>query len=245
VIKLAVSGAHGRMGSTIASLAEKDRNCFQLTTLLEHKDHPKIKDPILGITVTSDNNELRNADALIEFTLPEGTMQNLEACLKHKTKMVIGTTGLSEAQEKRVRDASKHIAIVYASNMSIGVNTLFKMIQIAGKSLRGIRDISIGETHHIHKKDAPSGTAKTMQKQAQEASGLNVRFNEDRIKREGEVIGYHEITFETEYDTLTITHNAKDRAMFALGALTAVKFLEDKERGLYSMQDVLGLNEAF
>jgi len=241
MIKLAVSGAHGRMGSTIANLAVKD-NEFNLAALLEHKDHVHLGKSIHGITVTSDNDQLQRADCLIEFTLPEATMANLKACVKHSVKMVIGTTGLNAEQEARVREASKRIPIVYASNMSIGVNTLFKLIQIAGKSLKGIQDISIGETHHIHKKDAPSGTAKTMYKLAEEASGRAVRFDPDKIKREGEVIGYHEITFETEYDTLKIIHNAKDRSMFALGALTAVRFLKNKSTGLYNMQDVLGLN---
>jgi len=125
--------------------------------------------------------------------------------------------------------------------MSIGVNTLFKLIQIASQSLKGIEDIAIGETHHIHKKDAPSGTAKTMFKLAQEICGPAVRFDQDKIKREGEVIGYHEITFETQFDTLTIIHNAKDRRMFASGALEAAKFLANKRSGLFNMQDVLNL----
>jgi 4-hydroxy-tetrahydrodipicolinate reductase len=241
MIKLAVSGAHGRMGSTIAKLAAKDKD-FKLTALLEHKDHPKLREPIQGVNVSADNGVLKNAQALIEFTLPEATLENLAACVKYNVKMVIGTTGLNGEQEKKVKAAAKKIAIVYASNMSIGVNTLFKLIQIAGKSLKGIQDIAIGETHHIHKKDAPSGTAKTMFKLAEEAAGGGVRFDEDKIKREGEVIGYHEITFETEFDTLKIIHNAKDRSMFALGALTAVKFLKNKKTGLYTMQDVLGLN---
>ncbi|HLF18487.1 MAG TPA: 4-hydroxy-tetrahydrodipicolinate reductase [Candidatus Omnitrophota bacterium] len=241
MVKLAISGAQGRMGQTIANLAAKDKTNFQLAALLEHKNHPKANEKVVGISVSTDNNAIKGCDCLIEFTLPEATIANLEACLRHRVKMVIGTTGLNEQQEKIIGDASRKIPIVYASNMSIGVNTLFKLIEISGKSLQGLTDIYIGETHHIHKKDKPSGTAKTMKKIAEATSRREVRFDEKNVKREGEVVGYHEITFETEFDTLKITHNAKDRSMFALGALQAAKFLKDKKSGLFNMQDVLGL----
>src|SRR5262245_4669157 len=225
MIKLAISGALGRMGKTIAGLAAENKKDFQLVTLLENKAHPQFEEKPYGISLSSGNGALKGAKVLIEFTLPEATMENLEACVRHKVGMVIGTTGLNTDQEKKIKMASKKIPIVYSSNMSIGVNTLFKLIQIASKSLKGIRDVSIGETHHIHKKDAPSGTAKTMFKLAQETCGDAVRFDQEKIKREGEVIGYHEITFETEFDTLKLIHNAKDHRMFASGALEAAKFL--------------------
>lgn len=242
MIKLAISGAHGRMGQAIGNLAVKAPDKFKITTLLEHSGHAKLSQGIHGIPVTADNNNLVGCEALIEFTLPEGTLSNLEAAVRHKVPMVIGTTGFSEDQIQKIHEASKSIPIVFASNMSIGVNVLFNLIEQAGQKLRGITDISIGETHHIHKKDAPSGTAKTMKEKADSTSPVKARFDEDKIKREGEVIGYHEITFETEFDTLTIIHNAKDRAMFARGALTAAEFLQDKTSGLYNMQDVLSLN---
>lgn len=240
MIKLAVSGAHGRMGSTIVRLALKDPKTVQITALLEHKDHPKLNEKIDGLAVSADNNSIEGSDCLIEFTLPEPTMVNLAACVKHNVKMVIGTTGFSPEQQKQIEEASRKIPIVASTNMSIGVNVLFKLIEMAGKNLKGIKDISIGETHHIHKKDAPSGTAKTMKDVADKSAPLESRFDQDKIKREGEVIGYHEITFETEFDTLKIIHNAKDRSMFALGALEAAKWLQDKKSGLYHMRDVLG-----
>lgn len=231
------------MGQAITKLALEDPESFTIKTLLEHKDHPKASEEINGIAVSTDNNSLEGCDCLIEFTLPDGTIENLEAAVKYNVKMVIGTTGFSDNQVAKIKEASEKIPIVFASNMSIGVNVLFKLIETASGKLANINDISIGETHHIHKKDAPSGTAKTMKEKADNAAPLEARFDEDKIKREGEVIGFHEINFETDFDTLTITHNAKDRAMFAKGALTAAKFLQDKTNGLYNMQDVLGLND--
>ena len=241
MIKLVVSGAHGRMGNTIAKLALKDPKTFKITALLEHKNHPKLKEKIEGLTVSSDNNSIKGSDVLIEFTLPEPTLENLAACVRHNVKMVIGTTGFTPEQQEKIVAAAEKIPIVYSTNMSIGVNVLFKLIEMAGKNLKGIQDISIGETHHIHKKDSPSGTAKTMKNVADQNASIQARFDEDKIKREGEVIGYHEITFETEFDTLKIIHNAKDRGMFASGALEAAKWIQYKKNGLYHMKDVLGL----
>jgi len=241
MIKLAISGAHGRMGMTITQLALQKTDQFHVNTLLEHSRHPKLNECIEGIQANSDNNLIKGSNVLIEFTSPEATIENLKACLKHNVKMVIGTTGFNEQQEAEIRNAAKTIPIVFASNMSMGVNVLFKLIETASQKLPGLTDIFIGETHHIHKKDKPSGTAKTMQKIAQDACDQKARFDEKNVKREGEVIGYHEITFETEFDTLKIIHNAKDRAMFAKGALEAAKFLTNKKNGLYTMYDVLGL----
>ena len=116
MIKLAISGAHGRMGETIANLALKN-NAFEITALLEHKDHPKASESLKSISVSPDNNTIAGSDILIEFTLPEGTMDNLAACVEHNVHMVIGTTGLSEAQESTIKKASENIAIVF-SNMA-------------------------------------------------------------------------------------------------------------------------------
>ncbi len=238
MIKLAISGAQGRMGQTIAKLALANKKTFKITTLLEHKNHPQANEKINGITVSTSNAALKGADVLIEFTLPEATIENLKACVKHNVKMVIGTTGLNEAQIAEIKKASKKIPIVFSSNMSIGVNVLFKMIEIAGSRLQP-NHIKILETHHIHKKDKPSGTAKTMARIAQESSGNKIP--EIEAFREGEVIGDHEIVFDTNEDILRISHHAKDRSMFAKGALVAAQFLKDKKSGLFNMQDVLGL----
>ncbi len=239
MIKLAVSGAMGRMGQTITSLALKQDQTFALTTLLEHKDHPKANESIHDIKIQIDNNALAECDALIEFTLPEGTIDNLNACVKHNVKMIIGTTGFTGEQLAQIQEASQKIPIVFASNMSIGVNILFKLIEISSAKI-GANKIDITETHHIHKKDKPSGTAKTMGEIAEKSSGQ--AMNSIESLRKGEVIGDHTITFDSPEDILTISHHAKDRSMFAKGALTATEFLRDKQNGLFNMQDVLGLN---
>ena len=124
MVNLSVSGAWGRMGQAIIKLALQNPKTFKITTLLEYKDHPKLKEKVNGIAVSADNNSLKGADVLIEFTLPEATIENLNACVKHNVKMVIGTTGLNPDQVKKIEEASKKIPIVFASNMSIGVNVL-------------------------------------------------------------------------------------------------------------------------
>lgn len=227
------------MGQTITHLALSGSD-FKVAVLLEHKNHPKCNETIQGIKISTDNNTLKGCQALIEFTLPEGTIDNLKAAAKHKVPMVIGTTGFSQEQLQEIKKTSKTIPIVLSTNMSIGVNTLFKLIEIAGSKIDPVH-ISLTETHHIHKKDKPSGTAKTMAEFAEKSSGLKLA----NIKsiREGEVIGDHTIRFESNEDVLTISHHAKDRSMFAKGALTAAKFLQDKKPGLYNMQDVLGFNK--
>jgi 4-hydroxy-tetrahydrodipicolinate reductase len=152
--------------------------------------------------------------------------------------MVIGTTGLDASQENDIAERSRNIPIVFAPNMSIGVNLLFKIVKEAAGALSGDFDIRIDETHHIHKKDSPSGTAKMINKVIKEASGQDVPI---KAFREGEVIGNHGIMFESEFETLEIRHNAKTRDVFAAGALKAAKFLKDKSSRLYTMADVLGI----
>lgn len=237
MIKLAISGARGRMGQAIAKLADADPE-IQITTLLEHSDHPDIGNAYLGLTLSQDNSLLSACDALIEFTLPDGTIANLRAAVEHNTPIVIGTTGFTEEQLAEIKQAGTKIPVVFASNMSIGVNTLFKLIEISAAKIQP-QSISIEETHHVHKKDKPSGTAKTMAEVAEEFSGITVA--DVASIREGEVIGDHTIRFESAEDVLEIRHHAKDRSMFAKGAITAAKFLQDKKPGLYNMQDVLGL----
>jgi len=237
MINLAISGAQGRMGQAIIKLAKQDES-VKISALLEQKDHPKVTEKVEDLPVSTNNSVIEGTDVLIEFTLPEGTIENLKACVHHRVKMVIGTTGLSPSQIDEIKTASESIPIVYSSNMSIGVNVLFKLIEISASKL-GKSDMNIEETHHVHKKDKPSGTAKTMGGIAEHASGQNV--NPIKSIRAGEVVGDHSIVFDTAEDVLTISHHAKDRSMFAKGALTAAKFLMDKETGLYNMQDVLDL----
>ncbi|MDP8212175.1 MAG: 4-hydroxy-tetrahydrodipicolinate reductase [Candidatus Zapsychrus exili] len=242
MIKLAISGCLGRMGTKITQLALRQPKRFEIHTLLEHPSHPKANQACEGVPVSADSSSLKGSDVLIEFTLPEGTLQNLRTCVEQKIPMVIGTTGLTPEQKKEVKKAAEIIPIIYGTNMSIGVNVLFKATELVAKKLQGAMDISIYEEHHIHKKDSPSGTAKTLAEIAEEASKQKAKFNPEPL-REGEIIGNHEIAFETEFDTFKMYHHAKDRAMFALGALEAAHYLAEKKPGLYSMQQVLGLDQ--
>lgn len=239
MIKLAVSGCCGRMGQRISALALADKT-FKLTAMLEGQSRPDTPTMMHGVTINFNNEALKGCDVLIEFTTPEATIQNLKACVKHKVNMVIGTTGLNKAQVAEIKKASKKIAIVYSSNMSVGVNLVFALIHKAAQVTNKSYEIRLTETHHIHKKDAPSGTAKTMAEIAELASRSKVK-NIDSI-REGEVIGDHTITFESDVDMISIRHNAKTRDIFAEGSLVAAKFLAKKKTGLFNMQDVLGLN---
>ena len=239
MIKLAVSGCRGRMGQRIIHFASQDK-IFKLTTLLEHPNHPLFNEKMLQLPVHTDAfSALKGSQVLIEFTTPEATIQNLEACLKNKVNMVIGTTGLSEDQIKKIKTASKKIAIVFSSNMSVGVNLLFKLTELTASKTGAHYSIHMTEAHHIHKKDAPSGTAKTLAQIAEAASRQKVE--DIKSIREGEIIGDHSVIFESDEDVITLTHHAKTRDIFAKGALVAAKFLAKKQQGLFSMQDVLGL----
>jgi 4-hydroxy-tetrahydrodipicolinate reductase len=238
MIKLAVSGCQGRMGQSITRLALAD-NDLTLTALLEHKDHPKINENVHGLSISADNAVIKGSDVLIEFTSPQATMANLQACLAHGVKMVIGTTGLESEDVEQIKKAAGKIPIVFASNMSVGVNILFRLTQIAAEKTGTSYTINMSESHHVHKKDAPSGTAKTLAAIAEKASGTKVQDIESI--REGEIIGDHTVVFESGEDVLTVSHHAKNRDIFAKGALVAAKFLADKDKGLFNMQDVLGL----
>ena len=239
MIKLAISGCQGRMGQRIKLLAFQDRT-FKVSALLEHPDHPLFNKKISKLPIYSDAFlALKSSNVLIEFTTPEATIEHISACLKNKVNMVIGTTGLNEAEIKTIKAASKKIAIVFSSNMSVGVNILFKLTELTASKTKMLYTINMTEAHHVHKKDAPSGTAKTLAQIAEAASGQKV--HNIRSIREGEIIGDHTVIFESEEDIITLTHQAKTRDIFAKGALVAAKFLVKKKNGLFNMQDVLGL----
>jgi 4-hydroxy-tetrahydrodipicolinate reductase len=154
--------------------------------------------------------------------------------------LVIGTTGLDAEAEKAIREAAKTIPIVFSPNMAIGVNLLFNLVREGARVLGKDFRIKIDETHHVHKKDSPSGTAKMIAGIIKEASGVDAPVE---AFREGEVIGNHGIVFDGEYEKLEIRHGAKSRDVFAAGAIKAAKFAAKKEAGLYSMADVLGLQK--
>lgn len=223
MIKLCVSGSKGKMGSRILELAKEDSDI----EIIAEFDVGTEPEPLI-----------EKCDCVIEFTAPKATMEHLAICERLKKAMVIGTTGMPE-NENKIVEASKNIPIVFSPNMSIAVNLLFKMVRDAAKVLGGDYDVDIVEAHHIHKKDAPSGTAKELVRMIKESKG-DVEIPVESI-REGEIVGEHTIKFESPLDVLEITHSAKTRDIFAKGAIAAAKFAVTKKHGLYTMKDVLAL----
>lgn len=203
-------GASGKMGKEILALVNKDK---------------KLK----------ATDKIAKADVIIDFSNHEAFMKNLDEAVKNKVPFVCGTTGLSDKQFKALAKASKKIPVLWASNMSMGVNVLNQML----KSLRALSDYDfvIDETHHVHKKDAPSGTALTIQKHLEKAIKKKVK---DVIShREGEVFGQHKVIVTGPEETLLIQHDALNRTVFAKGAVTCAKWILKKKPGNYSIEDVL------
>jgi len=224
MIKICIAGSKGKMGSRILELAKQGAG-FETSGQFDAGEEPKAF--------------IEGCDCLIEFTTPQATMEHLALCEKYKKAMVIGTTGLSDQDLEKVKEASKHIPVVFSPNMSVGVNLLFKMVADAAKTLGGEYRAEIVEAHHVHKKDSPSGTAKEIARIIKEVSGEKDVPIESI--REGEIVGEHTITFESDLDVIELTHSAKTRDIFAKGALQAAKFAAKKSSGLFSMKDVLGL----
>jgi 4-hydroxy-tetrahydrodipicolinate reductase len=224
------------MGQRIFALAGEDKN-FKVVIGLEKKGHPEVGKTINGVRVVDNPEEIKECDCVIDFTVAAATLENLPYIAKHKKYAVIGTTGIDESQQARLKEASKKIAIVFSPNMSIGVNLLFSLAKTAAKTLRGYK-VLIEEAHHIHKKDAPSGTAKRIAQIINE-EGLSCQAEDIRAIREGEIVGDHRIILESEVDRIELFHHAKTRDIFVKGALIAAKWVIDKEPGLYSMDDVL------
>lgn len=234
MIKLAISGCLGKMGSRIRELAFLD-NDFAVVALLEQENPVALSAKVCDIKITSNPQEIRKADILIEFTAPQATLEHLEICLKHKKAIVIGTTGFNEEQKNKINQAAKLIPIVFSPNMSVGVNLLFRLVKEASKKLSKDYEVKIIEAHHIHKKDAPSGTARQLAQIIKDATGADVK--DIQSIREGEIVGEHKVIFESQFDTVELGHSAKTRDIFAQGALSAAKWLFAKPAGLYSMQD--------
>lgn len=236
MIQLGICGFCGKMGQRIFALASSDKN-LKVVIGLEKKGHPEVGKVINGVRVTDNLEEIKECDCVIDFTVAEATLENLPYIVKHKKCAVIGTTGLDLIQQAKIREAAKKIAIVFSPNMSIGVNLLFNLVKAAAKSLYGYK-VSIEEAHHIHKKDAPSGTAKRLAQIVNE-EGLSCKTEDIKAIREDEIVGDHKIVFESEVDRIELSHHAKTRDIFAKGALVAAKWVINKKTGLYSMDDVL------
>jgi len=227
MVKICVSGSKGKMGSRILELA-KDDSALEISGQFDVDGDPKTL--------------IETCDCLIEFTTPKATIEHLELCEKNKKAMVIGTTGLSNSEKEAIEKASKVIPILFSPNMSIGVNLLFKVVGEAARVLGSEYHVSIVEAHHVEKKDAPSGTAKELARIVKEKKG-HAEVPIESI-REDEIVGEHTITFESDVDTIEITHSAKTRDIFVKGALVAAKFISKKSSGLFSMQEVLGSHKS-
>jgi len=222
MIKLAVSGCRGKMGEKILKLAEKD---------------PELE--VVGAFDIGDDalKPIKLCDVLIDFTAPEASVAHAQACLKVKRAIVIGTTGLDESQVSALEKSAKKIPVVFSPNMSVGVNCLFELVEQAAKKLGSDYKVKIVEAHHVHKKDAPSGTAKKLA-QIIEGAGADAVKDIESI-REDEIVGNHRVILESDVDTIELSHSAKTRDIFALGALKAAKFVVGKPAKLYTMKDVL------
>ncbi|KQP20829.1 4-hydroxy-tetrahydrodipicolinate reductase [Pseudorhodoferax sp. Leaf265] len=264
---VAIAGASGRMGRTLIEAVLASGDC-RLSGALDVAASPALGQDAaaflgkpVGVAITANLAQgLQGAQALIDFTRPEGTLAHLRACRAQGTALVIGTTGFTEAQKAEIADAARDIAIVMAPNMSVGVNVTFKLLQLAAKAMPVGYDIEIVETHHRHKIDAPSGTALKMGEVIAEAMGRNLQecavYAREGVTGErdpstigfqslrgGDVVGDHTVLFAGTGERIEITHKATSRMNYAIGSLRAVRFLADRQNGLYSMFDVLGLND--
>jgi 4-hydroxy-tetrahydrodipicolinate reductase len=265
-MRVAVVGAAGRMGKNLIEAVGMTKG-LELTAATEHPDSSLIGADAgevagvgkLGVTIAADLAAVVNDfDVVIDFTGLAPTLNHLSICREHGKKIVIGTTGFDDAQKAQIADASKDIGVVFAPNMSVGVNLCFKLLDMAARVMGDDCDIEIIEAHHRHKLDAPSGTAVRMGEVVADALGRDLakvavygregqtgeRERETigfETIRAGDVVGEHTVWFATEGERVEITHKASSRMTFAKGAARAAAWLESKDAGLFDMQDVLGL----
>jgi len=256
-INLAITGCMGRMGQQIIKSSKLDNN-FKLVALTENK---MINKKINGVKITLNTEQvLKKADLIIDFTAPQCTLQVLKIASKIRKKVVIGTTGFSKKNESLIKKFSKKIPILKAGNMSLGINLLMYLTEIASNSLGKIYLSKINEVHHKYKKDYPSGTALMLGKGIADGKNKNfynlmgkrylnkknfpyskkINFNS---VRKGEVIGEHEVKFSSGKEIITLNHEAFDRALYSEGALSAAKWLMGKKSGLYSMRDLMNFKK--
>lgn len=266
--RIAVTGAAGRMGRTLLE-AIKNTQGASVTAAIEIAGNPFLgKDAgelaglgSLNVNIVDSLDKVRNDfDVLIDFTAPEASLANAHWCAANGKKMVLGTTGLNEQQKKALKESASKTAIMFAPNMSVGVNLTFKLLEMAAKVLGDDVDIEIIEAHHRHKVDAPSGTALRMGEVIASTLGRDLKDcavygregqtgARDRktigfaTVRAGDIVGDHTAMFAADGEILEITHKASSRMTFAKGAVRAAKWLDDKNAGLYDMQDVLGFSK--
>ena len=252
-INLAISGCLGRMGQQLIKSSKNNKH-FKLTALTENR---AISKKIAGIKLDINTEQaFKKTDVIIDFTVPNCTLDILKIASKLKKRVVIGTTGFTQKEEALIKKFSKTIPILKAGNMSLGVNLLMYLTEIASKSLNDEYLSKVFEVHHKHKKDYPSGTALMLGKGIADGKNKNLynlmgkkflnkksfpygkKINFNSI-RKGEIIGEHEVTFSSGKEIIKLNHEAFDRALYSDGALTAAKWLINKKPGLYSMRDLL------
>ena len=252
-INLAITGCMGRMGQQLIKSSKLDKN-FRLVSLTENRI---INNKINGVRPTLNTEKaFKNVNLIIDFTVPRCTLEVLKIASNQKKRVVIGTTGFKKKEEDLIIKYSKKIPILKAGNMSLGINLLMYLTEIASKTLGNNFLSKVFEVHHKHKKDYPSGTALMLGKGIAVGKNKNFykllgkkylnkksfpfgkRINFNSIRR-GEIIGEHEVTFSSGKEIITLNHEAFDRALYSEGALTAAKWLMNKKPGLYSMRDVL------
>ena len=264
MLNIAIAGSSGRMGRTLIEVISQAPD-MRLSAALDRPGNPffgKDAGELIGAacgTLISDRLEaLDGAHVLIDFTRPEGTLAHIAYCRTRKINLIIGTTGFTAEQKQIIKDASRDIGIVFAPNMSVGVNIVFKLLEQAAKVLNEGYDIEIIEAHHRHKVDAPSGTALRMGEIVAAATGRNLDdcaiYGREGVTgsrnpytigfstiRGGDIVGDHSVLFAGIGERIEISHKSSSRATFAVGALRAARFLTGKTSGLFDMQDVLGL----
>jgi 4-hydroxy-tetrahydrodipicolinate reductase len=264
-IPIAVAGASGRMGQMLIEAVRAAEDCV-LSGALDIAASPTIghdagafAGQTTGVLITADIAQgLKNSRVLIDFTRPEGTMAHLAVCRANGVAMVIGTTGFTDSQKTEIAQAAKHIPIMMAPNMSVGVNVTLKLLEMAAKALATGYDIEIIEAHHRHKVDAPSGTALKMGEVIAEALGRDLKdcavYAREGVTGErdpssigfatirgGDIVGDHTVLFAGTGERIEITHKSSSRSTYAQGSLRAARFLAGQKAGLFDMFDVLGL----
>ena len=264
--KIAIAGAAGRMGKTLIEACHLDENTVltgatvsQLSSLIG-ADAGELagvgKNEVVLVTSLADAADF---DLLIDFTTTDATMVHLDWCVANHKSIVIGTTGFSDEQKNRIQQAGKTIPVVFAPNMSVGVNLCFKLLDMAARVLGDTVDVEVIEAHHRHKIDAPSGTALGMGEVLAKALDRDLKdcavYGREGVTgardrktigfetiRAGDIVGEHTVMFADIGERIEITHKASSRMTFAKGAIRAANWLVDKPASVYSMQDVLDLN---
>lgn len=264
-MKIAVVGAGGRMGRMLIEAILKDGE-VTLVSAIDQAGTPAIGKQAgelvgssCGVVLSSDVEAgIAQADCLIDFTRPAGTLEHLAICRRHKVAIVIGTTGFDEAGKAAIAAAAREVPVVFSPNMSVGVNVVFKLLDTASRILNEGYDIEIVEAHHRHKVDAPSGTALGMGEVVARALGRDLEecavYGREGVTGErdpstigfatvrgGDIVGDHTVMYCGTGERVEISHKAASRVPYALGAVRAARFLAGKSSGLFDMQDVLGL----